>query len=171
MSLAAFIQIFLSVIFLASTAPKFMNPLPFRRTLEQLGVTNKLIPLGSRVIPTTELIVALLILVEETRVFGQIGIGALLISFSWAVWKARGKELDCNCFGNLLPEQFGAKTMSRIILLAIMVIYLFVNSQPTGLQATPIQEWLAALFITLSIMLGYGLLSAMQQFRKSSLKK
>ncbi|MBD8499011.1 MauE/DoxX family redox-associated membrane protein [Paenibacillus arenosi] len=171
LNLAAFIQIFLSIIFLASALSKFMNPLPFRRTLEQLGVASKLVPLSTRVVPTTEFIVAVFIVVEETRILGQIGIGALLLSFSWSVWRARGKELDCNCFGNLLPEQFGMKTMARILLLAAMVVYLFVYSQPTGLQGAQIQEWLAALFITLSILTGYGLLSAMHQFRKTSLKR
>ncbi|QGQ95177.1 hypothetical protein EHS13_09910 [Paenibacillus psychroresistens] len=171
MSFAAFLQVFLAIIFIVSAFPKLAKLKAFAKTLEELGLPPWMSRIGSWGVPAVELIVAGIILVDKIRIFGQLGISALLISFVWAVWRAKGKSLDCNCFGNLATEQFGRKTVYRILILAGADTYLFLYTRLTGLQHASLMEWSSAIFLTLSILAVYGLLSAMIRFQKMMVKK
>src|SRR4051794_35533582 len=100
MTVAVFLHIFLAIILVIAAVPKLIHPNSFRQTLRALGIPETLTSGIVRILPISEIIVAGLLLMGSYQVAGEAGLLILLTAFLWSAWKARGKQITCNCFGN-----------------------------------------------------------------------
>jgi len=100
--ISASLSIVLGIIFLVNAIPKLRHPEGFVLvTLEYRVLPPFLGRLYGRIIPPLEFLVALLMLSGTDVGFVAIVVSLLLFSFIVAIVinMARGRDLDCNCFG------------------------------------------------------------------------
>lgn len=92
-----------------------------RTAVRAFGTPEPLVGQLALVVPAAELAVAALLLVGPTRALGAAGALVLLGIFSaaTAVNLARGRNPECNCFGNLHSTTTSWRTLVRNGLLAI----------------------------------------------------
>lgn len=161
-----FIQVFLSVIFFVSSIAKWMDLRSFRETIHQLKIPMKLASAGAVTVPLMEMAAAFMLIWDSTRLFGCTLILLLLASFVWAAWNARGKYMDCNCFGNLAAEKFGIMTYMRIGVIFMMCLYLLLYKD-RSLEIQPVWEDVSvALLSSIGILALYLLLVNLYKYNK-----
>lgn len=100
----------LGLVYLASAIPKLRYPKSFvLAVLEYRVLPQSLGRLYARLVPPLELLVALLSLTGTAVRFAAVAMALLLISFIVAIVinKARGRDLDCHCFGTALRRRVG----------------------------------------------------------------
>lgn len=164
MDLHSLVLIFLSVVFALSAIGKFANLSSFRETMSQLRIAHPWAGIATVGVPIVELIACVLLLVPITQFYGQLVVLLLLASFIWASWRARGRSVDCNCFGGVLGEQFGRMTYLRIVAIFILDIFLIVTtSNEILLELSPI-EIVSAILTSIGIIIIYSLLVLLQKY-------
>lgn len=100
----------LGLVFLASALPKLRNPKGFILTVVEYQVLPpRLAELFARLLPPAEVFAAILLLTGTAGRIGYILAASLLASFIWAISinLARGRDLDCGCFGAAGSRRIG----------------------------------------------------------------
>jgi uncharacterized membrane protein YphA (DoxX/SURF4 family)/thiol-disulfide isomerase/thioredoxin len=113
--------------------------------LTAFGVPARVAPLGARLLPALELLVAICLLIPLTSSWSAILALALLLVFvtAIAVNMARGREPECHCFGRLHSAPVGWGTLSRNGLLAALG-GVVVAAEPSASKLSPV-GWVAHL--------------------------
>src|SRR5438874_73874 len=114
------VRILLVAVFLAAVLAKLADRAGSRKALVDFGVPAPLaIPLG-RLLPLTELGVAVALLPAETAWWGAWGAAGLLALFviGIGVNLALGRHPDCHCFGQVYSKPVGWLTLARNAALA-----------------------------------------------------
>ncbi len=110
----AFFSLILGVIFMASAIPKLRHPNGFVLVvLEYRILPPRLGRPFARLVPPLELFIALLLLSGiAVRLAGAVT-SLLLLSFivAIAINMARGRDLDCHCFGKAARRRIGRDTL------------------------------------------------------------
>ena len=119
--------ILLSTVFAVAGAGKLADLSGSRSAVRGFGVPERLAGWVGLVLPFLELALAILILPNSTRRAAGMGVLALLLVFCVAigVGMARGKHLNCHCFGQLHSAPVGWRTLARngaLIGLALVVV-------------------------------------------------
>jgi hypothetical protein len=128
-----FLQVFAATTMLISGVAKLISLLSFQETLKQLGFHEKWVKSVSFAVPAAEIVISILMFTPSAVLIGASFILIMLVGFGWSVWKAKGKNVKCNCFGALSSEYLGLGTIARIIALAIIALaLLFIDQIPTG---------------------------------------
>lgn len=159
--------VFLIVILVTSGSSKLKDRESFRLTLEGLGLSSTLAKIGVWTVPLVELLVAVLFLLKSTQWLAEIGLGLLVLSFAWSVYRAMSQKLSlsCNCFGNLTNESFGKLTIFRILLLALLDSYLlFIPSYSLFQAALP--EWIASILFSVGCLMIYAVATTFYEFKQ-----
>jgi uncharacterized membrane protein YphA (DoxX/SURF4 family) len=106
----AILSVLLGVIFLTSALPKLRHPRGFvLAVLEYRVLPPRLCWFYARLVPPLECLLALLLLTGTAVRSAAIVVSALLLSFIVAVGinLARGRDLDCHCFGRATRRPIG----------------------------------------------------------------
>jgi uncharacterized membrane protein YphA (DoxX/SURF4 family) len=108
-------RLLLAVVFAVAGWTKFRGRAAFERLLTDAGWSAGRAVLAGRVLPPTELIVALLLLYDGTALWAARASIALLLAFSAAafvIWRG-GQVAPCGCFGETSAEPIGPPTFLR----------------------------------------------------------
>jgi predicted small secreted protein len=127
------LSIILSCVFFASALPKLRHPKGFILVvLEYRVLPPELGLLYARLLPPLEFLLALL-LVTGTAIRAA-GVVAALLLFSFLVAAsinlARGRRLDCHCFGHAMQRQIGWGLLVQDGVLLAFTIVLIALDQP-----------------------------------------
>ena len=109
-SIQVILSMGLAITFFASAIPKLLNPKGFiLAVLEYRVLPTHLSWLYARLLPPLELLLALLLLSGTAVRSSAIVVALLLLSFMVAVSinLARGRDLDCHCFGKTHRRSIG----------------------------------------------------------------
>ncbi|MBA9085703.1 putative membrane protein YphA (DoxX/SURF4 family) [Fontibacillus solani] len=164
MDLRSLVLVFLIVVFLLSSLGKFLNIKSFRETMIQLRIPYPWSGIGTIGVPIAELLACILLLIPSIQLYGQLLILLLLASFIWASWRARGRSVDCNCFGGIVGEQFGRMTYLRICAIFILDMVLFLTTSNTALLEFSLIEMISAILTSIGIIVIYSLLVLLQKY-------
>jgi len=110
MGMEIILSTMLGIIFLASAIPKLRHPKGFiLAVLEYRVLPSRLSWFYARLIPPLEFLMALLLLTGTAVGAAAVSISVLLLSFIAAVGinLARGRDLDCHCFGKVTRRPIG----------------------------------------------------------------
>src|SRR5690349_10216739 len=119
-------MLILAAVFAVSAFAKLMNVESFRQTLLDFGVAAILAKPFSWLLPIAEVVTAAVFLSIQFMWWGGVAALILLLLFiaGIAVNLARGKQPDCNCFGQLHSAPIGAATIWRNLILAALAVFL-----------------------------------------------
>jgi uncharacterized membrane protein YphA (DoxX/SURF4 family) len=126
------LSIALGLIFLASAIPKLRYPRGFiLAVLEYRVLPQRLSWFYARLVPPLEFLTALLLLTGAALRPASVIVSLLLLSFIVAVSinLARGRDLDCHCFGKTArrPVGWGLLLQDAALLGAAIVVAAFAN--------------------------------------------
>ena len=110
----------LGLVFMASAVPKLRHPRGFvLAVLEYRVLPPRLSRLYARLVPPLEFLVALLLLTGTAVRSAATVMSALLLSFIVAIGinMARGRDLDCHCFGRATPRPIGWRALLQDVVL------------------------------------------------------
>jgi peroxiredoxin len=112
----------LAAVFLVAAIAKFRDRAGARKTAIDVGVPGALADGVAFLLPIAELACAVALLPVATAWWGAAGLLTLLIAFSvvMAIAMARGRSVDCRCFGQLKSTPIGPATLARNVVLATM---------------------------------------------------
>nr|WP_243867556.1 MauE/DoxX family redox-associated membrane protein [Paenibacillus sp. BK720] len=161
---------FIATLFLISSLYKWINLGEFRTTMKELKIPKPLIPFGVFGVPLAELVVSVSFVIDRYTFPAELLLFALLISFGWSVYRARGKHLECNCFGSISEEEFGKTTVGRIVVFFVLGILLFVNRNIQHLATFTLQMFLISIITSLGIFAAYLTAMVLYQFKQSAVK-
>jgi methylamine dehydrogenase accessory protein MauD len=115
-----FFRLLLAAVFAAAAAGKLTDRPGSRQALIAFGVPDRLAGPGGVLLPFLELAIAVLLLPIPTAWASATGAFLLLGSFLLAIGisLARGRRLDCHCFGQLHSAPAGWSTLARNAALA-----------------------------------------------------
>jgi hypothetical protein len=118
-------RLVLAAAFAVAGAAKLADRDGSRRAALQLGVPRRLAGAAAIGLPCAELVVAALLLPSRTSLAGAAAALALLFAFSvaLAVALARGRILDCHCFGRLHAAPAGWTTLARNAVLGLIAVF------------------------------------------------
>ncbi|MBN2984167.1 MauE/DoxX family redox-associated membrane protein [Cohnella algarum] len=163
----AFFQTFLLVVYVYSSVSKAAEWAVFRETIFQLKFSKRAAAAGAVLIPLAEFATAGLLLFNETIRHGAVCSLVLLAIFLWAGIRARGRLVDCRCFGGLIDDRFGRNTNIRIGVLSVVSLVLLF----APMSSTPIYQaretFVTHLLIAWSLLVLYGLLAAVRRYKKT----
>lgn len=159
--------VFLISVFILSGIMKLIQPKSFRKTLDDLQFPKFISGTLTYLVPLLECAAAVLLIFPETRIVGELLIVALLIGFTFSVWKAARLKsaVACNCFGNLIPETIGLKTFYRIVVLLIIDAAIFIFQEIEYLSGT-ITDWILAALLSVTVIALYSLLMTMSDYEQ-----
>ncbi|CAM3458624.1 MauE/DoxX family redox-associated membrane protein [Marinicrinis lubricantis] len=161
------IQILVLAVFFFSAITKLFDLRSFKETIVQLKVPTKLAEFAALTLPIIELTASILFVWETTAMIGVMVIICLLLCFGYAAHRARGRYVECNCFGSLVQEQFGTLTYAKIICLLILSMVLLMSGSMVTIYTLSFSEIAAALLNSIGIVLLYSLAVTCWQFKKS----
>ncbi len=125
----------LSLVFFASSIPKLRHPRGFMLTVMDYHILPaSLARVYARLLPNLELLIALVLLTgADTQLASELA-ALLLLSFIVGVGTnvAKGRELDCGCFGRTGGRRVGRLLLLEDVALLVASITLAVLSRPTG---------------------------------------
>jgi hypothetical protein len=104
----------LGLVFAASAVPKLRHPRGFAlAVLEYRVLPAGLGRLYARLVPPLEFLLAVLLITGTAVRSAAVATGALLLSFILAVAinVARGRDLDCHCFGKAVRRAIGPRLL------------------------------------------------------------
>ena len=109
------IRIVLAGVFAVAAVAKLRDRAGVRKTAMEFGVPAPLAEGVAMLLPFAELTCAVAIIPVRTAWWGASGLLALLIVFSvaMAIALARGRRVDCRCFGQLQSTPIGPATLAR----------------------------------------------------------
>jgi hypothetical protein len=116
LDLALFVlQVALAAVFVAAASAKSLRPDRTREALTGFGVPDRLAPLLVPALPLAELAVGVMLVPFVQPRAGAIASLVLLAAFTTAIAHnlARGRAMDCNCFGALRARPIGPLTLVR----------------------------------------------------------
>jgi Methylamine utilisation protein MauE len=128
----------LVLIFVIACISKVQNTESYRAFHESLGDIGLPSALAVRalsvVIPVAEAVVALLIAVNRTSVWGLAASVGLLASFTAGVGvaKARGRTVRCRCFGESSVSTTGEHILRNAVLAVISIAGMLASLAPAG---------------------------------------
>lgn len=166
MNIPMFVQVFLAVVFLYSSIAKWFSFSSFKETIYQLKVSMLLSTIGAVTVPIAEMGAAGLLLFRSTLIYGEIVTLLLLCSFVWSVQRARGKFLDCNCFGGLLTDHFGKSTYIRIAFLFVLCLFLLVAQAHKDAIETSWIDIVSYALASWGILVCYALASTVRKYKQ-----
>ncbi|MFD2334421.1 MauE/DoxX family redox-associated membrane protein [Cohnella sp. GCM10020058] len=164
-----FAIVLLCSIFGLSAAAKATDQRAFRATLGELGLTGAIAATAAVAVPALEFAGAALLLPAVTRPFGAFLLLALLAAFGGAAWLARGRHIDCGCFGSVLQEELGAGTYGRIAVCAALAVYALLEADGRSLLALAALDLACLALASAGLLAAYTLLSSIARHRKSGL--
>lgn len=108
-------RLLLSAVFGVAALAKLADREGSRRSLQDFGVPDSLVPAATVLLPVAELVVAVALLPAGTAWWGAVGASALLLVFLAAIGHqfSRGRRPDCHCFGQLHSEPIGWPVIAR----------------------------------------------------------
>ena len=123
-----------------------------RTALRAFGVPGRVAPAGSVALPTTELLLAALLVPAATASQSAAGVAALLLCFTFTIAYrlARGERPDCNCFGAARSRPVGPAMLLRNLLLVGVAASIAAAGPGTGI---PRQLWQVALGVAAASLL------------------
>ena len=112
-------------VFVVAGAAKLADRDGSARALVEFGLPQALARLGGVVLPWTELLVGLSLLLATTAWYGAVAALLLLLVFNVAIGLnlARGRTPDCHCFGQLHSAPAGWPTLARNVALAAIASF------------------------------------------------
>ena len=134
----------LSVVFLVSGVAKLLDLPGAARALSEFGVPQRLAHVTARVLPATEVVVGLALLVPAVAGWAALGAALLMVVFTWAmaVQLGLGKRPSCHCFGKLSSAPISPATLVRNAVLTTIAVSLAWHAQLGHLGSW---SWLGAL--------------------------
>ncbi|MDI4648179.1 MauE/DoxX family redox-associated membrane protein [Cohnella hashimotonis] len=163
-----FAIVLLCCIFGFSAATKAVDRRAFRTTLAELGLSGTA-AVTAVAVPAAEAAGAALLLPAGTRLYGAVLLLALLVAFSGAAWQARGRHIDCGCFGSALQEDLGTRTYVRVAACAALVVYALLEADGRSLLAVAPPDLVCMALASAGLLAAYVLLSSIARHRKSGL--
>src|SRR5690349_4997667 len=105
----------LAATFLVAGIAKLLDLRGSRQAMADFGVPKVLAGPAGNLLPVAELAIAVALIPTGSAQIAAVGAVALLVSFSLAiaVSLARGKEPECNCFGQVHSAPVGGWTLAR----------------------------------------------------------
>ena len=137
------LQLTLAAVFAVAAVAKWFSPDKTRATLASFGVPDWLLPACTVLLPLAETLTAILILPLVAPRTGALVALLLLAVFTVAIaWQlARGRVVDCACFGEIASRPIGRHTLVRnSLLLAAAALLVWRGPGTAGEQ---IALWLA----------------------------
>lgn len=115
----------LVVVFAVAAVGKLVDREAARRALREFHVPQDLVLPTSWLLPVTELVVAVLLLVQSLAREASVVAAALLMLFMCGIGAAmrRGEAPDCNCFGQIGSKPAGRGTLLRNAGLAAAAVF------------------------------------------------
>ncbi|TYP79403.1 MauE/DoxX family redox-associated membrane protein [Paenibacillus methanolicus] len=157
------LQVFLATVFAFSGIAKLASRFSFYETLLAIGLKDSYAKLGSRAFPFVEIASAALLLVEPLRLAGEAILLCMLAGFiiiSIRAMRAKDKQVDCQCFGDLVEEPLGTATLIRSIVLVACMIPLLLQGEATGLYRMAAMDVIATVFCSFGIVMIYAIAAA-----------
>ena len=123
----------LGLVFMASAVPKLRHPRGFvLAVLEYRVLPPRLSRLYARLVPPLEFLVALRLLTGTAVRSAAAVMSALLLSFivAMGINMARGRDLDCHCFGKATTRPIGWRALLQdVVLLGASVTVIILASE------------------------------------------
>jgi hypothetical protein len=115
-------RLLLSAIFLIAGSSKLADPAGSRRSMRDFGVPDGIAGVFAVLLPVGELVVAAALIPGRSATYAAAGALALLIVFVCGIAAnlIRGRQPDCNCFGQLHSQPIGWDLVARNIGLAFI---------------------------------------------------
>lgn len=138
-------RLLLAAVFVVAGVSKLLDLGGSRQAVRDFGVPASLAGLLGKALPIFEIGIAIALIPLSSARWGALGALALLLAFVAAIGTnlARGRRLDCHCFGQLHSEPAGWSTLIRnAVLTAVSALVLW---QGAGLGAV---AWLADLSLS-----------------------
>jgi len=126
-------RLLLMIVFTVAAVGKLLDMPGSRRALVDFRVPAGLVNPVSWMLPTSELAVAFLLLVQPTAQLAGIAAAGLLALFmaGVAAAMARGEAPSCNCFGQVGSEPAGKKTLVRNGILGVVALVVAIHGAGT----------------------------------------
>jgi uncharacterized membrane protein YphA (DoxX/SURF4 family) len=164
------VRLVLFAVFAAAGIAKLRDRAGARQAVAGFGVPATLVGSFAAVLPVTELLVAVALLVSATAVAGAVAAEVLLGAFIAGIVAslARGRRPDCRCFGQLHSAPVGGRTLTRNVAMAAaagLVVFrgpgTGIGSWASGLTGLGWAALVAAIALTVAFVIeGSLLLSA-----------
>ncbi|GIQ70980.1 hypothetical protein DUZ99_06770 [Xylanibacillus composti] len=168
--LNVFLLFFLITVFLVSGVGKLLSRATFEHTLIQLKLSRRATPFLSYAVPIGELLIVVCLLIPTVQLLGYVTAMLFCISFMWS--GIRGirakKKVDCQCFGQLLEEKLGWNTLVKSAVLIFASAHNALAFVPVSIFDFSFVDLVSACFVAISILLIYGLASALMQGSRAS---
>jgi uncharacterized membrane protein YphA (DoxX/SURF4 family)/thiol-disulfide isomerase/thioredoxin len=123
-------RLLLAGLFVLAGISKLIDRAGIRQAFVDLGGPSALAPAFARLIPLVELTIALALLPRSTAFAAASGAAALVSVFTvaLAISLARGRAVDCHCFGSLSAGRVGGSAIVRNIVLFAMAGWIAVSA-------------------------------------------
>ncbi|KMJ56906.1 hypothetical protein AB685_19495 [Bacillus sp. LL01] len=161
--------IFLASTFFISSVSKLNSRESFYKTLHTLGFHAKYNSFIFYMIVLSEMLISIFIIFSVSRMYAHLLIYLLLIIFIYVFYLVRksGRDVNCNCFGDLTEERIGKFTLIKIGILFILNTSVWLYSVDATITSYPITIVIEMFSIATGIWLLYFLLIS---YRKVSIK-
>jgi hypothetical protein len=132
----------LAALFAVAGAAKLADRDDARRTLRGFQVPERLVVTLAVLVPGAELATAAALIASRTVVAGALGAVVLLAVFSAAiaVALARGRQVDCGCFGRPYSAMVSRRTLARNG--ALVAVAAFVLARALSAPPTSATDWI-----------------------------
>jgi thiol-disulfide isomerase/thioredoxin/uncharacterized membrane protein YphA (DoxX/SURF4 family) len=134
------VQLLLAGVFAVAGVAKLFDQTGSRQAVKDFGVPERAAPAVAVLLPIAEIATAAALLIHPTARWGGVAALALLIGFCAGIASAmaRGKDVDCGCFGRVYSEVAGTRALVRNAILAALAAILVVRG-----PAPAIDQWIA----------------------------
>lgn len=149
-------RLLLVAVFGLSGVAKLADRRGSRQTARDFGVPGPLVAPVALGLPLLELAIAMMLLPSATASWAAVSGLALLAAFSVAiaVTLAKGRDVDCHCFGRLHSARVGFRTLVRDIALACLAGFVVIAGWR---HAGPnVFEWPSGIGVSAAIGIGAG---------------
>ena len=121
-------RLVLSVLFVVAGVGKLADSEGARQAAKDFGAPDNVAVVLGILLPLVELSIAVALVPSSVAWFGAVGAFVLLVMFSAAIGLAlaRGKSVDCHCFGRLRPSHAGKSSLLRNVILLLLAGYVVI---------------------------------------------
>lgn len=164
--LYTFFQSFLIVIWFLSGILKLYSMSSFIVTVEKITGNRNWSRLAGYALPIVEIAFSLCLLLEAFLPvvwYGSLALLTLFLVINVRVVVLK-QDLACNCFGQTVPDQFGAGSLIKLLLLIGITVYLMLQVQSVSIWNSPYT--IDSLLLSIGLFCSYALLMAYRDFRK-----
>jgi uncharacterized membrane protein YphA (DoxX/SURF4 family) len=129
--------IVLALVFTASGLGKLRDLPGSREAMLAFGFPTRIAPAMAWLLPVGELVIAILLILPQTRWEGGVATILLLVAFIVGIagTMLQGRAPECHCFGQLHTEPVGWKTIARNI--GLMLVALPIVADTASFTLTP----------------------------------